>query len=320
MPTDTPARLSGTGYAAEPVTKPPEWHGLVAWDLLFNNLTTGLFLTAALGEFLAPVAVTPLLKFAYPLALILLLLDLACLVFDLGDPLRFHHMLRVFKPSSPMSLGTWCLTVYSLPLAVAAALSVLPLTGPGVELARKAAVILGLLPALGSALYKGVLLSTNSQPGWRDARWLGGYLTNSALTLGCAVLLALSVFTGQGLATTVLRPALGLLLALNAVALYLVSRDVRPALARIYTPRQRLLLGLLTFGAGLLAPLCLVLASNRFSALLAAVLILLASSVAVRFVLLKIPHALSHSTLHGSFGLNGSVPPARADRRGIALD
>ena len=29
------------GYAAGPVTKAPDWHGLVAWDMLFNNLTTG---------------------------------------------------------------------------------------------------------------------------------------------------------------------------------------------------------------------------------------------------------------------------------------
>ena len=62
---------------------------------------------------------------AYPIALVLLFADLVCLVLDLGDPLRFHHMLRVFKPSSPMSLGTWCLTIYSLPLTVAAALSLL---------------------------------------------------------------------------------------------------------------------------------------------------------------------------------------------------
>ena len=44
------------------------------------------------------------------------------LVLDLGDPLRFHHMLRVFKPSSPMSLGTWSLTVYSLPLTLIVAM------------------------------------------------------------------------------------------------------------------------------------------------------------------------------------------------------
>src|SRR3954453_9690364 len=161
MPTNSGAQPGGVGYAGGPVTKPPAWHGLVAWDLLFNNLTTGLFLVAALAELAAPEVFTPVARAAYPLALVLLLADLVCLVLDLGDPLRFHHMLRVFKPTSPMSLGTWCLTVYSLPLTVAAALSLWPAGGLAVEWARKAAVVLGLLPALGSAMYKGVLLSTS---------------------------------------------------------------------------------------------------------------------------------------------------------------
>ena len=58
-------------------------------------------------------------------------------------------------------------------------------------------MVLGLLPALGSAAYKGVLLSTNAQPGWRDARWLGGFMANSALALGLAQLLAIAILTGD---------------------------------------------------------------------------------------------------------------------------
>src|SRR5260221_1717127 len=145
--------------------------------------------------------------------------------------MRFHYMLRVFKPSSPMSLGTWCLTIYSFPLTVAAALTLLPEAGMTLEWVRRAAVVLGLLPALGSAAYKGVLLSTNAQPGWRNARWLGGYLTNSALLLGCAELLALSVLMGQESASAILRTALGLLLVLNLIPLGLLVVNLRSALA-----------------------------------------------------------------------------------------
>ena len=197
MRTDSIPATNGRGYANGPVTKAPNWHTLVAWDLLLNNLTTGLFLVAATSDLAAPAVFTPAAKAAYPIALVFLIADLLCLVLDLGDPLRFLHILRVFKPSSPMSLGTWCLTVYSLPLTVAAALSLLPEGGTALEWVRRTAVVLGLLPALGSAVYKGVLLSTNAQPGWRDARWLGGYLANSALLLGCAEMLALSVLMGQ---------------------------------------------------------------------------------------------------------------------------
>ena len=42
------------------------------------------------------------------------------LIHDLGDPKRFHHMLRVWKPSSPMNVGTWTLTAYSGPAMLAA--------------------------------------------------------------------------------------------------------------------------------------------------------------------------------------------------------
>jgi Ni/Fe-hydrogenase subunit HybB-like protein len=289
MSTDARAQRDGAGYAAQPVTKPPAWHGLVAWDMLLNNLTTGLFLAAALGELSAPEAFTPVAKAAYPLALALLLADLVCLVLDLGDPLRFHHMLRVFKPTSPMSLGTWCLTIYSLPLTVAAALSLWPAGGPALEWARKAAVALGLLPALGSAVYKGVLLSTNAQPSWRDARWLGGYLTNSALLLGCAEMLVLATLLGQDRAGALLRPALVLLLVLNLLPLCLVVRNLRPALSRAYTPGQLGRLAALCVGVGTLVPLALLLAGGSPLP----VLFLLLGSLALRFVIVRLPHASS---------------------------
>ena len=293
MAIDTRARLNGAGYSAATVTKAPPWNGLVAWDLLFNNLTTGLFLVAATAELTTPEVFTPVAKAAYPLALVLLVTDLACLVLDLGDPLRFHHMLRVFKPTSPMSLGTWSLTIYSLPLTVAAALSVLPAGWPALDWVRKAAVVLGVLPALGSALYKGVLLSTNSQPGWRDARWLGGYLTNSALVLGCAQMLLLAALLGQERASALLRPSLVLLLVLNLFPLGLVIRNLLPTLSRLYTPGQFGRLGALCLGLGTLAPLALLFAGDILPCVLAGVLSLLAGSLALRFVIVRLPHALS---------------------------
>ena len=89
------------GYLNQDITKVPGWHGLVAWDLLFNNLTTGLFLFAAVGELASPDLLGPVAKLAYPVALVFLLTDLLMLVADLGDPLRFHHMLRVSSPPRP---------------------------------------------------------------------------------------------------------------------------------------------------------------------------------------------------------------------------
>ena len=36
------------------VTQPPDWHGLVVWDFLFNAATTGLLLVAAVADLARP--------------------------------------------------------------------------------------------------------------------------------------------------------------------------------------------------------------------------------------------------------------------------
>src|SRR5271163_2619965 len=278
-----------SGYVNLPVTKVPGWYGMIAWDALLNGMATGLFMAAAVSELAAPAVFTPVAKVAYPVALVLLLVDLALLVSDLGDPLRFHHMLRVFKPRSPMSVGTWCLSIFSLPLTAAAALSVLSEIGIDFEWARILAVVVGLLPGFGAAAYKGVLLSTNAQPGWKDARWLGGYLTNSALLMGCAELLVLSALMGQTQATAILRTALVVLLMLNAIPLGLLFANLQPAHALLYTRGQQWRVGVL-IAAGALIPLCLMLLKGDLLFILVAVIVLLAESWLVRFVYVKIPH------------------------------
>src|SRR5271170_5815613 len=125
----SPEGGSQSGYDNMPVTKVPGWHGIIGWDALLNGMATGLFLAAAISELAAPAVFMRVAKVAYPVALVLLLVDLGLLVLDMGDPLRFPHMLRVFKPGSPLSLGTWCLTIFSLPLTAAAALSLLAEVG-----------------------------------------------------------------------------------------------------------------------------------------------------------------------------------------------
>jgi hypothetical protein len=220
---------------------------------------------------------------------VLLLVDLGLLVLDLGDPLRFHHMLRVFKPSSPMSLGTWCLTIFSLPLTAAAALSVLAKLGWDFERARLLAMVVGLVPGFGAAAYKGVLLSTNAQPGWKDARWLGGYLTNSALLMGCAELLVLSAVMRQTQAIAILRTAFIVLLILNMIPLGLLFANLRTIHAQLYTRGQQWRVGAL-IAVGALIPLGLILLNGGLLSISVAVIFLLADSWLVRSVYVKIPH------------------------------
>jgi hypothetical protein len=297
MPGEAPTRPIEPGYLAQDVTKVPGWHGLVAWDLLFNNLTTGLFLFAAIGELSFPALLGPVARAAYPLAFVLLLTDLAMLVLDLGDPLRFHHMLRVFKPSSPMSLGTWSLTVYSLPLTLIVAIEAAQMLGLlangsiAAERNHRAAVVFGLLPAFGSLAYKGVLFSTSSQPGWKDARWLGGWMANSALLLGCAELLAVSVLIGHARAAAALRTVAVVLLLLNLVPSVLLFLELRETVSRIYRGRQVFLALASTVAGAALIPLVLLLVGDGAPGILGAVSFILAGNLAIRSLFLKIPHA-----------------------------
>src|SRR5262249_61633851 len=139
-------------------------------DVLLNERCTGLFLVGAVAELIAPATFTAVATWAYPIALALLLADLACLVLDLGDPLRFHHMLRVFKPSSPMSLGTWRLTVYSLFLTVIVAVLVVVAVGwlRGDSAAAWGGRTPAVLPAppfaVGAGADKGGVVQTGAQP------------------------------------------------------------------------------------------------------------------------------------------------------------
>jgi formate-dependent nitrite reductase membrane component NrfD len=91
-------------------------------------------------------------------------LSAVALVHDLGRPERFANMLRVLKPSSPMSVGSWLLSAYG-PAAGAAALS--ELTGLLPAAGRAATVGAGLLgPAV--ATYTAALICDTAVPGWHE--------------------------------------------------------------------------------------------------------------------------------------------------------
>lgn len=290
-----------TGYDPDGQLKPPNWHGLVAWDLLCNNLASGLFLVAAIGELAAPEAVGPAARFAYPLALAFLVADLVLLVLDLGSPLRFHHMLRIFKAASPMSMGTWSLSAFALTMTVivafdlGSAAGLLPGESTALSWVRWLVLVYGVPTALASAVYKGVLFSTTAQPGWRDARWLGGYLVTSAFVLGCGVTLPLSLLIGDHRAAAVLRPVFAPLLVLNLVALGLLTVDLRSTLERTYNRPQLVRLGVVAIGIGSLVPLGLSPFAGSMWAILLALAALLSGGMVIRFAIVELPHDIQRS-------------------------
>jgi hypothetical protein len=111
----------------------------------------------------------------------------AFLTAELGRPERFLNMLRVAKPTSPMSMGSWILASHSGLISAAAASEVTGrLRGIG-TLAGAAAAVTG--PAL--AAYPGVLLADTAVPAWHSSyRELPLLFTGGAMTAAGAAGLA----------------------------------------------------------------------------------------------------------------------------------
>ncbi|MEU4214183.1 NrfD/PsrC family molybdoenzyme membrane anchor subunit [Actinoplanes sp. NPDC026623] len=124
-------------------------------------------------------------------------LSLAALVHDLGRPGRFVHMLRVFKPSSPMSVGTWILTGFA-PLVAIAALDEVrhrlpaPLSSVVAALGRTSGLAAtALAPAV--TTYTGALIADTAVPVWHEAHRELPYLFGaSALAASGGLIAAIS--------------------------------------------------------------------------------------------------------------------------------
>lgn len=214
MTTTQAADPSGS-YYGRPIIKAPVWkHDITAY-LFTGGLAAGSSLLAAGADLTG----RPALRRGCRLTSIgALAVSAALLIHDLGRPSRLANMLRVFKPTSPMSMGTWILTAYG-PLAGLAAASELAGSLPGGRLrstgpAAGRAAGLGaaaLAPAL--ATYTAVLLSDTAVPAWHQAsRHLPLVFAGSALAsaAGAGLLVAPPSQTGPVLRLAVAGTALEL--------------------------------------------------------------------------------------------------------------
>ncbi|TFV62783.1 UNVERIFIED_ORG: nitrite reductase [Bacillus sp. AZ43] len=93
------------------------------------------------------------------------LLSVVALIHDLGRPERFLHMLRVLKPTSPLSVGTYILSPFS---AAAAATAGVELLGWFPRLKRFGGVVSAIFGGP-LATYTGVLLANTAVPSWHVA-------------------------------------------------------------------------------------------------------------------------------------------------------
>lgn len=152
-----------TSYYGRPIINPPVWEPLdIAGYFFLGGLAGAGSVFAAGAQLTGRPRTARALKIS---SLVAISGSFVALVHDLGRPARFLNMLRVIKPTSPMSTGTWLLMGYG-PAAGAAA--VLDLTGLFPRLGRVAtagAAALG--PAV--AAYTAVLAADTAVPAWHEA-------------------------------------------------------------------------------------------------------------------------------------------------------
>jgi formate-dependent nitrite reductase membrane component NrfD len=96
------------------------------------------------------------------------------LISDLGRPERFLNMFRVFKVTSPMSVGSWVLGVSGTASNTAAVLEFIG----RLPRVKKAAEIVSFLAGPPLTTYTGALVANTAIPAWSEARrelpWLFG--------------------------------------------------------------------------------------------------------------------------------------------------
>ena len=171
-----------TSYYGRPVLKAAPWTADIPAYLFLGGLSGGSALLAAGADLTDRPALRRTARLG---AAGSILASFGLLVHDLGKPSRFVNMLRVAKVTSPMSVGTWILTLYGPLVAMTAAAELRHLLPrrlkPLADLLALAGRPAGLgAAALGPAVasYTAVLIADTATPSWHEAT--GSCLSSSS--------------------------------------------------------------------------------------------------------------------------------------------
>jgi formate-dependent nitrite reductase membrane component NrfD len=177
QPQVPPAEFSS--YYGRPILKVTRWREPHLPAYLFLGELSGA--AAVTGAVAAATGRPALARAGRLIAAVAAAGGAAFLTAELGRPERFANMLRVAKPTSPMSMGSWLLAAHSGLTAAAAASEVTGrLRGLGATAGAASAITGPLL-----ATYPGVLLANTAVPAWHHGHrelpllFAGGALTSA---------------------------------------------------------------------------------------------------------------------------------------------
>ncbi len=196
----------GPTYYGRPLLRRPEWGAEVVTYLFLGGVMGG----SGILVFLAGDQDRALKRNARYATFVLAATCPLVLIGHLGRPERFHHMLRIVKFKSVMSMGVWGLIAFSLPATLAAAAQA---ANDGLLPARLRWLRFLALPWLFDPLqallgafiagYTGVLLSSTAIPVWASGkRFIPAFSLCSGVAGSCALHAALlAMGSGESRAT-----------------------------------------------------------------------------------------------------------------------
>ncbi len=190
------------------------WTWMVYLEMFVAGVAAGAYVAATLLE-AAGRGESRAARTAHLIAFPLMALATLLLIVDLRRPERFWHMavmseraLPMFKPWSPMSLGTWLVIVFTgftfvafLDALIARRLFRLggwrqghTLHGGPLGVVWS---VLGAALALAVGIYSGVLLTVTSFPGWAHTVMIPAVYVATALTTGVAAVVLVEAIQGH---------------------------------------------------------------------------------------------------------------------------
>jgi formate-dependent nitrite reductase membrane component NrfD len=207
----------------------PDWGWWIILYFYLGGIAAGAYFLALLMDLMGNDEDRDLARVGYWLAFPLIVLCGLFLTVDLGQPTRFWHMLfrsemvdqaladgwpwtgpgwrwmagaPLLKTWSPMSVGSWALTVFG----VCSFLSFLGSLWPGGRVERvlrhgvvgKTLAVVGCAVGMFVASYTGVLLTATNQPFWSDNVLIGALFLASAASTGLAAMIVLARLRGVG--------------------------------------------------------------------------------------------------------------------------
>jgi len=247
----TPQKREGESYYGLPTLKPPVW----TWEVPLYFFLGGIAGMSACIGFIAQLfhGGSALIRLCFWVGLSGAAICPALLIADLGRPMRFLNMLRVFKLQSAMSMGAWILVAFSNCVFLAVLCVELHLRGftnplliGFLWIGEASAAVTGLL----LASYTGVLIGATAVPVWSENRkLLPAHFLTSGLG-GASGILELAGFLVP--ATQILGFAASGIETLIEIMLQVLKRPVDAPLHHGRSGRTLLVAGLLEGPAALL--------------------------------------------------------------------